>query len=521
MKKIVPLIVLLMVMFTGNAYAFQVTDVYWSQYDTALKQLPVKITQSGNAFIYKMSGSMLTMFLLDLAMPVALNDGEMQSLIKLAAGRQSETWTVQNRLFMGGAGGANGAYLLAYYQFLWLYNELLKSGFYPYPGYSIPPSETIYFAYGPYFQYRSDAINWLEKLKTDTTGYKLGTVYSGGVASPNGWSLPSYNAKSFDDTGYYYSNGIPYNCTSQGCSFSPMTYASSGSGLPEGIEEFYVEDRYVAPPGAPSEILPYPGPGNNYGTELNGLFITKQYFCTEALCGPGYDGVRVVMQTYVFYAEDDSEAPDQVTVASLNGDIAQRMTTPEGGTAFNNMEAAIYQKYGDSFTNNQNPSAQIQPYGSETGTAVQTAGNDVIMNLPQAVKNTISTQSTANQSGSTVIGDSGSQTQPSQQTSISVTGGQYSPQRAGSDFVPVFDDFQDLFQTFINAMKNTTLFSLPGRFYNNIPTSNVCEMQINCGQFFGTHTVSFCNWSGILAGFKAVILVIFSYLAVRVIVLKD
>jgi len=151
MKKIVLLIVILIVMFTGNAYAFQVTDVYWSQYDTALKQLPVKITQSGNSFIYKLSGSMLTMFLLDLAMPVALNDGEMQSLIKLAAGRQSETWTVQNRLFMGGAGGAMGAYIFAYYHFYGCTTSSSRMDFIHIPGIQFLPQRQYILPMGRIF----------------------------------------------------------------------------------------------------------------------------------------------------------------------------------------------------------------------------------------------------------------------------------------------------------------------------------------------------------------------------------
>jgi hypothetical protein len=523
MKKLIAALIVVCIFVAGDAYALQVTEVLWSQYDATLKQLPIKVTQGGSSYVYKLSGGLLAAFLLDLAMPVALNDVDMQTLIKKAAGRQSETWTADNRLFTGGAGGANGAYVLAYYQYLWLYNEYLRTGTYPYPGACIPPTDWINWYYGPYFQYRSDAINWLKKLKQDNTGNNV-TVNGGGAYYPlqSVWYQPNSSA-SWDQPGSYYANGMPYACNSSGCSYLAFTVQSQSNSGEASVEEFYVAEQYIAPQGAPSSTLPFPGPGNNYGSQLNGLFITIDITCNAQTCGPDLDGTRYIVQVFVFYAEDDRTAPDQVTITSLKGDIVGKMTTDQGGTDFNNLEAAVYQKYGDSFSNNQNPSASILPYGSTTGTAVQTAGNDVVNSLPSSVTQTISSQSTANQSGATVVNETGSQTQPTtqQQTNINVSGGPYSPQRAGSDYEPEFDDFKTLFENFINAMKNTSLFSLPGRLYNNIPNSGVCEMQVNCGQYFGTHTVSFCNWSGMLTGFKAVILVIFSYLAIRVIILKD
>lgn len=84
---------------------------------------------------------------------------------------------------------------------------------------------------------------------------------------------------------------------------------------------------------------------------------------------------------------------------------------------------------------------------------------------------------------------------------------------------PEVGDFSQLMADFIDTMKNTDLFSLPGLMTSSIPSSGGdCELTINLGQHFGgTKTISFCEWATALSYIKAVLLCLASVVAVGIV----
>jgi hypothetical protein len=83
---------------------------------------------------------------------------------------------------------------------------------------------------------------------------------------------------------------------------------------------------------------------------------------------------------------------------------------------------------------------------------------------------------------------------------------------------PTVGNFTGLFTGFLNTMRNTPLFSLPGLLSSSVPSGGECTYQVNMSQRFGgVHTVSICNWATGLSYMKAVLLCISSILAVMII----
>lgn len=81
--------------------------------------------------------------------------------------------------------------------------------------------------------------------------------------------------------------------------------------------------------------------------------------------------------------------------------------------------------------------------------------------------------------------------------------------------------YSNLISGFMNDLKATSMFNLPGLLTSTLPDSNECTMVIDLGSTFGgEHTVSFCGWSESLGVLKGVLLLGFSFLAVRIVVLK-
>lgn len=84
---------------------------------------------------------------------------------------------------------------------------------------------------------------------------------------------------------------------------------------------------------------------------------------------------------------------------------------------------------------------------------------------------------------------------------------------------PEVGNFSELMTDFIDTMKNTDLFSLPGLMTSSIPAGGgSCEVTINLGSHFGgTRTISFCEWATALSYIKAVLLCLASVAAVLIV----
>lgn len=83
---------------------------------------------------------------------------------------------------------------------------------------------------------------------------------------------------------------------------------------------------------------------------------------------------------------------------------------------------------------------------------------------------------------------------------------------------PEVGDFAGLFSRFLDDMRNTPLFSLPGLLSSAVPAGGDCEYSINLSdRFGGAKTFSMCNWSTGLSAVKAALLCVVSILAVGIV----
>lgn len=76
-------------------------------------------------------------------------------------------------------------------------------------------------------------------------------------------------------------------------------------------------------------------------------------------------------------------------------------------------------------------------------------------------------------------------------------------------------------QKFISDIKATPLFGLIGNFFGSVPTGNYSSSVSFNGGVFGSHTYDFSTqYAGIINTLKGLILLIFSYISIRILVLK-
>jgi hypothetical protein len=84
--------------------------------------------------------------------------------------------------------------------------------------------------------------------------------------------------------------------------------------------------------------------------------------------------------------------------------------------------------------------------------------------------------------------------------------------------IPTVGDFSGLFRNFMDTMKGSSLFSLPGLLSSSVPTGGACSWSVDLGaRFGGSQTFSICNWATGLSGIKAVLLCIASISAIGII----
>jgi len=72
------------------------------------------------------------------------------------------------------------------------------------------------------------------------------------------------------------------------------------------------------------------------------------------------------------------------------------------------------------------------------------------------------------------------------------------------------------FGGFVDAMKGTSLFSIPGQFSSSIPTGGTSTMSFDGGRF-GQHTFDFSTFSTVFAVVKSLFLIICSWVSLRII----
>lgn len=96
----------------------------------------------------------------------------------------------------------------------------------------------------------------------------------------------------------------------------------------------------------------------------------------------------------------------------------------------------------------------------------------------------------------------------------------YSPSGLAGPYTLPTVDFGARLQQFIDSAKSSSIFSLPGSVFGNVPGAGTSTMTINGGQIFGTHVFDFADMSGMWVVLRGIILTGFSFIAVRVVTLK-
>lgn len=79
--------------------------------------------------------------------------------------------------------------------------------------------------------------------------------------------------------------------------------------------------------------------------------------------------------------------------------------------------------------------------------------------------------------------------------------------------------FNDRFNEFIGDMKTTGIFSLPNSITGSIPSGGSPVLAIDAGQY-GSHDFDFSNWGNSLLVLRSVCLIIFSWVGIRIVLLK-
>ncbi|OGR08227.1 MAG: hypothetical protein A2511_14845 [Deltaproteobacteria bacterium RIFOXYD12_FULL_50_9] len=96
----------------------------------------------------------------------------------------------------------------------------------------------------------------------------------------------------------------------------------------------------------------------------------------------------------------------------------------------------------------------------------------------------------------------------------------YSPSTLAGPYTLPTVDFGARLQQFIDSAKSSSIFSLPGSVFGNVPGAGISTMTINGGQIFGTHVFDFADMFGMWVVLRGIILTGFSFIAVRVVTLK-
>lgn len=94
------------------------------------------------------------------------------------------------------------------------------------------------------------------------------------------------------------------------------------------------------------------------------------------------------------------------------------------------------------------------------------------------------------------------------------------PSISGS-YLTASSDLSTNFASFINNLKSTSLFSLPTSLTTGLPTgAGVSSVVSFSAGMYGNQSYDFSNWGGILLILRSIILLGFSYVGIRIVVLK-
>lgn len=95
----------------------------------------------------------------------------------------------------------------------------------------------------------------------------------------------------------------------------------------------------------------------------------------------------------------------------------------------------------------------------------------------------------------------------------------YNPSALGGPYTLPEIDFGARFQTFIDAIKATSFFSLPASIASGIPASSISVLTIDGGETIGTHNFDFADMDNLWAILRSVVLTGFMFVSIRIVCL--
>jgi hypothetical protein len=502
MKKIIILIIAIL-SIAVNAQAVTIEELLWQalkyQYvvkyvpgegvlvPTAQRILPAVISAGGTGatkFAFDLTGMGLSAVLSNLLCADALdneNDNSKAS-IQNAMGKQAENWTrnfVKRKFVSDVYQGVDGEWayipsnMKSTFQTKYLYTTDFKT---------CPVNYCELKAWYSLYYYRERA----DAYKDMTEELDSSNEFS------SWWEIKNVTT---NDPSY----GGSYACTGGfTCQWQYDTTIYEGYYI---IPENYVYNE--------SYLAPFITSDNVQGRKIKYYFV--QIYLIQTHEG---ETTHNYYYMFSFYASDEYVPSKDIEIEA----VIQALN--ETGITTNQINA-LASTYGDVFSNTENTHRSDPAYGSTEKDIIDNTTIYVTNNISNVVNETVNNYDYTSSTGVTYINSQGDPNQydGGEGSQGSFTGGSYTQQRAGSAFEPLYDDFETLFSNFITSMKATSLFGLQSSLFSELPTSEICTYELDCGSY-GKHEISFCDWSTGLTILKAIILLAFSGCAVRIVMLK-
>lgn len=160
----------------------------------------------------------------------------------------------------------------------------------------------------------------------------------------------------------------------------------------------------------------------------------------------------------------------------------------------------------------QAEAAQMQAAATTAEAAAAADPTNTALQIAAAQARSAADQATIQAQGQTVE----LETTPAEETETDIP---YNPSALSGPYTLPAVDFGARFQTFVDAIKATSFFSLPGSIASGIPASSSSVITINGGETIGTHNFDFADMDNLWAILRSVVLTGFMFVSIRIVCL--
>jgi hypothetical protein len=445
----------------GYVWTIQLVRVLWQSgtLSGAVRALPVILKAGSYEVTYTLKGRALWQFLSVLGLTSALSSSDMKQKVQAAIGKTSESWSYNSEAIA-------------------LESNAVQN----------PDDYVSDYTFYNYWASWTNGGAYLTALNNANCNETYKTCYS--------WNLPD---------GHFYHWGKKAYDTLSSIGAPPGTPLTANPEIGTVSVNFTSQQFFIIP--------------DSFKRSSGNIYTFYFYRWGSSVEESGW---TTYTWRYIFFYEpsenmDDDYMVDTDNIATI---LASNETNGINNTERNTLYTTIASQFQNTWESESDPQRQLPGYNwYGDGTVIDVADDETSAELPEAVRETVNEAAGAKLSGTSAITSTGQQINESESEGTFI-GGTYTNQRAGTAYEPEYDDFETLFSAFMTSMKGTSLFSMPSTFTGSIPTSTVCTYDIDCGQF-GEHTVNFCSWDTALLILKAIMLLCFSWWAMRIIILKN